>query len=732
MHSRTCRLAVCSLMILASACSGYAEPENGQETEQEALWVPAPPALTSAPPEFTRSLTATFSFSSSRATSYTCSLDGSATAPCTSPKTYDTPAEGKHTFSVTAVGLRGRTSTPTHHAWTVDTVPPSVPQGLTMTSAGPTSIVLDWADSSDATSGVAGYNLYLNGALFDASDSSDITVTNLNCATSYTLVIEAFDGAGNLSARVSTVRSTAACGTTPPPSSCTASSQNLLANGGAECGVQGWTCLGDCTLQTVSSPIASGAAAFSATQRGSAWMGPAQNVSLTNGATMATQVQVRTAGQAARAKVTLAISTSDEDKWIFLTAPTSVNGTGWTHLSGSAVVSWSGTLNSATWYVETEDSLDTLFVDGAVLTTGSTGTPVCGNGTVESGEKCDLGTNNGAAGSCCTTGCAFVAAGTTCRVGSCANGTQSAAAACTGTSSSCPASTSTSCGAYACVGAVCATSCTGNTQCSSTAACSNSQCVGTSTGKPPALSQVGPRVSLSSHPGGYLAPGNYSGLRFNSDIGMADSGTYTFTDCEFAGALGPGAVFGGTSVTRVVFLEHSRLLAGLAFENAGQKNWTIRWSHVIGGHQGLRPRGLGDSISEVTYPTPMLVEDSIVENTNKGSPETHCEAMQSLGGNGLRFFRVRFVTPGPYVNGVTGQTASIMHNAANSLFEDCEFLQPDAFYYTIYASAPNNTFRRCRIAKGLANYFYPSSGGTRPTLDGNTDYVTGAPITTSW
>jgi hypothetical protein len=65
--------------------------------------------------------------------------------------------------------------------------------------------------------------------------------------------------------------------------------------------------------------------------------------------------------------------------------------------------------------------------------------PICGNGVNEprGGEQCDLGAGNGAATSCCTTACAYRAAGQTCRVGGGApcdlNET------CTGASATCPA-----------------------------------------------------------------------------------------------------------------------------------------------------------------------------------------------------------------------------------------------------------------------------------------------------
>jgi hypothetical protein len=42
-----------------------------------------------------------------------------------------------------------------------------------------------------------------------------------------------------------------------------------------------------------------------------------------------------------------------------------VNVSGWTLLSGSATVSWSGILSSATFYVETTAGTDSFYIDDA-------------------------------------------------------------------------------------------------------------------------------------------------------------------------------------------------------------------------------------------------------------------------------------------------------------------------------------------------------------------------------
>src|SRR5437879_8367562 len=61
----------------------------------------------------------------------------------------------------------------------------------------------------------------------------------------------------------------------------------------------------------------------------------------------------------------------------------------------------------------------------------------CGNGTVETGEDCDLGSAlNGAAGSCCKNNCTFASSTNTCRA---AAGDCDLPETCTGSSATCPA-----------------------------------------------------------------------------------------------------------------------------------------------------------------------------------------------------------------------------------------------------------------------------------------------------
>ncbi len=91
-----------------------------------------------------------------------------------------------------------------------DTQAPTAPTGLTAGGQTQTEITLSWNSSSDNV-GVTGYSRYQNGTLVSGGTGTSFSFTGLTCGTSYTLAVDAYDGAGNRSTRPSISASTSTC-----------------------------------------------------------------------------------------------------------------------------------------------------------------------------------------------------------------------------------------------------------------------------------------------------------------------------------------------------------------------------------------------------------------------------------------------------------------------------------------------------------------------------------------
>ncbi|MET8551674.1 family 43 glycosylhydrolase [Micromonospora zamorensis] len=147
----------------------------------------------------------------------------------------------------------------------------------------------------------------------------------------------------------------------------TSSSGNVLTNGNVESGTAGWGVNGSGTLSTNTSVVHGGSGSLSITGRTSAWNGPSQDVTskLTNGKSYTTSVWVRAQSGTPSAKATIALTANGTTNYLQLTPTADVNVNGWTQLTGTATVSWSGTLTGASFYVETAAGTDSLLVDDA-------------------------------------------------------------------------------------------------------------------------------------------------------------------------------------------------------------------------------------------------------------------------------------------------------------------------------------------------------------------------------
>ncbi|HET8843761.1 MAG TPA: carbohydrate binding domain-containing protein [Ktedonobacteraceae bacterium] len=144
---------------------------------------------------------------------------------------------------------------------------------------------------------------------------------------------------------------------------------NVLTNGNTEAGTTGWLVFGSGTLTSNTSVVHSGTHSLLLTGRTAAWNGISQTVTskLTNGKSYTSMVWVRTQSGTSSAKVTLALTVNGSTSFVTLAPSTAVNSSGWTLLSGTATVSWSGTLSNAVWYVETASGTDNFFIDDALF-----------------------------------------------------------------------------------------------------------------------------------------------------------------------------------------------------------------------------------------------------------------------------------------------------------------------------------------------------------------------------
>lgn len=167
---------------------------------------------------------------------------------------------------------------------------------------------------------------------------------------------------------------------------------NLLTNGSMESGTTGWSVFGAGTLASNTSVVHGGTRSLLHTGRTAAWNGPRQVVTslLSSGTSYTTTVWARMQSGTASAKVTLQLTANGTTSYVSLTSTQSVNSSAWTQLTGTANVSWSGSLSSANFYVETTSGTSSFYIDDASFSGGSGPTPTA---TPTPGGSCPLGSS---------------------------------------------------------------------------------------------------------------------------------------------------------------------------------------------------------------------------------------------------------------------------------------------------------------------------------------------------
>jgi chitodextrinase len=120
-----------------------------------------------------------------------------------------------YTLSVDAFDAANNHSVKTNltastNACSGDTQAPTTPTNFAQTAATTTSISVSWTASTDNVA-VTGYTLYRNGTQVTTQAGTTFSYTGLTCGTSYTLAVDAFDAAGNHSAKATITKSTNTC-----------------------------------------------------------------------------------------------------------------------------------------------------------------------------------------------------------------------------------------------------------------------------------------------------------------------------------------------------------------------------------------------------------------------------------------------------------------------------------------------------------------------------------------
>lgn len=153
---------------------------------------------------------ATFDLTSTDGNEFKCKLDGGVAEPCTSPESHTGLSQGKHTFSVWAIGSAGKAAdtdqTPATRSWSVDGVEPSgtvkTNRGAATTRSLRVTLALKATDPAPA-SGVARMRLSNDGRSWSGWQTYATSKTwRLKSGPSgtRTVFVQYRDEAGNVSA----------------------------------------------------------------------------------------------------------------------------------------------------------------------------------------------------------------------------------------------------------------------------------------------------------------------------------------------------------------------------------------------------------------------------------------------------------------------------------------------------------------------------------------------------
>jgi len=109
---------------------------------------------------------AQFTFSSNKTVTFTCTLDGVATA-CAPPVTFNSLPDGAHVFVVNSQDLAGNIASPVSYSWTIDTIPPIVTLQSSPSATDPSAITFTFGSNKANTT----FQCSLDSAVYTACAS---------------------------------------------------------------------------------------------------------------------------------------------------------------------------------------------------------------------------------------------------------------------------------------------------------------------------------------------------------------------------------------------------------------------------------------------------------------------------------------------------------------------------------------------------------------------------------
>ena len=223
---------------------GASDPDFTVDTTPPVASLTSMPSTISGP-------SAQFDFTGSDAggvASFQCQLDEAGLTACTSPATFDSLADGSHTFEVVAIDTAGNVGSPASFTWVVDATPPAAM--ITSSPTNPSNFTTPTfefnADDGTGT-GVAGFRCQIDSAGFAPCKSGD----SFGPLTDgmHTFEVQAVDNAGNVGSPAS---GTWVLDATPPtvfittspanPSSLATAMFEFTGEDGTGTGVAGFQC----------------------------------------------------------------------------------------------------------------------------------------------------------------------------------------------------------------------------------------------------------------------------------------------------------------------------------------------------------------------------------------------------------------------------------------------------------------------------------------------------------